>query len=377
MSNELEMMNIFLCVVDCGRYDRFQNRETASFINSLADSGMKFTNAISPYNQTQSAMASMFTGLLPSEHLMQSHRDDRFGVGLEKPTLAEKLKEFGYTTIGASAMYWMHPMFGWARGFDHFACTAAVGEDGGVSCYNMFSEIAGTLKPPFFLYMQVGDVHIPYSYPKAFKEEFDNEYDASLKYLDLQLRAIHAELPENTAIVITADHGVGLGEHDGNAWGQGPNSWLYDEIIHVPTIIYNTGKDNKVIDDMFNTKDLYDLLVNGKLLLGDYTISESYAYHHSSCIHKNLNDVGRERCMKGYRCIVGREHKLIESEDGEFFFFNRKDEDTQINDPDPLLISELKDSLAAGSSMNLKDRRQDIAKRRMEEELHNISKGNN
>jgi len=67
------MNNIVLIVVDCGRFDKFQNKVAATFINQLADKGWNFTNAISPYNQTQSAMASMFTGKLPSEHLVQSH----------------------------------------------------------------------------------------------------------------------------------------------------------------------------------------------------------------------------------------------------------------------------------------------------------------
>jgi len=356
------MNNIVLIVVDCGRFDKFQNKVAATFINQLADKGWNFTNAISPYNQTQSAMASMFTGKLPSEHLVQSHRDDRFVT--EYPVLSEILKSKGYTTIGASAVFWLHDMFGWGRGFDFYNCPADLSEDASTSAYDLFKSVQKHIKLPFFLYMQVGDVHVPYKYPVALKGEFD-DYDASLKFLDLQLRSIISALPPNTTYIITADHGVGLGEYNSLAWGQGPNSWLYDVVIHVPLIVYGPSVPPKVISDLVSTKDIFALITQEKIAYDTYAISESYAYHNINCIHKDLNYIGRERCMKGYRCIVDSKYKLIESEDNELFFFDRSDESTQLGNFNKEYQEVMLKELHSRSKMNLKDKRIDIVLKRM------------
>jgi arylsulfatase A-like enzyme len=362
------MNNYVLLVCDCGRYDKFSNRNAAFFINALGDAGWRFNNAISPYNQTKSSMASMFSGLLPSEHLVQSHRDDR--IDIEKPLLAEVMKKKGYNTIGLSTMYWMHPMIGWGRGFDYYNNVANLDDDANVPASSAFDFVKDKLNPPFFLYLHLCETHTPYNYPKALKGEFD-DYDASLKFLDMQVRYIYDNLPKDTTIIITADHGVGLGEYNNSAWGQGPNSWLYDCVIHVPLFVYHDSIESMEIDEMFNTKDIFGLITEDVLNIDKFAISESYAYHHESCIHKNLNDVGRERAMKGYRCILDKELKLIEGEDGDLHFFNRYDEGVKIpwhEDIGSTMLEELRNR----SKMNLKAKRIDIIQNKLNKKLGGV-----
>lgn len=359
------MNNIVLLVCDCGRYDRFSNRSAAFFINTLGDAGWRFNNAISPYNQTKSSMASMFSGLLPSEHLIQSHRDDR--VDIEKPLLAEVMKQKGYNTVGISTMYWMHQMIGWGRGFDFYTSVANLEDDASVPASQVFDLAKQNVKEPFFMYLHLCETHTPYNYPKALKGEFD-DYDASLKFLDMQIRYIYESLPANTTIIITADHGVGLGEYNNSAWGQGPNSWLYDCVIHVPMFVYRKGIEQMEVDDMFSTKDIYSLITEDKLIIDKYAVSESYAYHHESCIHDKLNNVGRERAMKGYRCVVDKELKLIEGEDGDIHFINRSDEEYEIpwhNEIGPEMLEELRKR----SKMDLKARRLDIIQNKLNKKM--------
>lgn len=362
MGNESELENVVLLVIDCGRFDRFENRNAATFINAIADNGIKFTNAISPYNQTKSAMASMFTGKYVSEHRIMSHRDERFDV--DQKVLAEVMKDRGYNTIGVNAMYWMNGMFGWGRGFDKYGCVATLEEDAGVQATVLFDTVKQHLVEPFFLYMHLGDIHTPYKYPKAIRSEFQDDYDASLKFLDMQFQSIMSQLPENTKYIITADHGVGLGEHNGNAWAQGPNAWLYEEAIHVPFISYKKGITPIEVSEMVSTKDIFSFIINDALVTNTFVVSESYAYHHESCINTNLNNVGRERAMKGYRCIVDADYKLIEGEDKDLYFFNREDEDIEL-DCNNQICTDMVNELNKISSMNLKERRQDIVAEKM------------
>ncbi len=66
-------------------------------------------------------------------------------------------------------------------------------------------------------------------------------YDCSIAYLDSQLQRIIDTLEEEgildqTAIIITADHGEGLGNH--GTWGHG---LLYEDTIHIPLILWRPG----------------------------------------------------------------------------------------------------------------------------------------
>ena len=66
-------------------------------------------------------------------------------------------------------------------------------------------------------------------------------YDCSIAYLDSQIEQIidmlrKKDILDKTIIVVTADHGEGLGIH-GN-WGHG---LLYQEVVHIPLILWRPG----------------------------------------------------------------------------------------------------------------------------------------
>ena len=68
------------------------------------------------------------------------------------------------------------------------------------------------------------------------------QYDGQIFFHDKHLRELFLSLKKwglnkNTLIVITSDHGEEFYEHQG--WGHGQS--LYDELIHVPLIIYGEG----------------------------------------------------------------------------------------------------------------------------------------
>jgi arylsulfatase A-like enzyme len=63
-------------------------------------------------------------------------------------------------------------------------------------------------------------------------------YAAAVSWVDAALARLLGELPDDIAVVLTADHGQALGEHG----VVGPvRPWLHEEIVHVPLILYGPG----------------------------------------------------------------------------------------------------------------------------------------
>jgi hypothetical protein len=63
-------------------------------------------------------------------------------------------------------------------------------------------------------------------------------YAAAVTWVDSTLAGLLGELPDDVAVILTADHGQALGEHG----VVGPvRAWLHDEIVHVPLMLYGPG----------------------------------------------------------------------------------------------------------------------------------------
>jgi arylsulfatase A-like enzyme len=58
-------------------------------------------------------------------------------------------------------------------------------------------------------------------------------YDAAISYVDFNIGRLLENVKENTLIILTADHGESLGEHEVYF----NHEKLYDEILHIPLII--------------------------------------------------------------------------------------------------------------------------------------------
>ncbi len=98
-------------------------RERLPNLSRLMSRSLVFSRAYSPSHWTLPAHASLFTGLIPSEH-----RATPPGMGLREdvPTLAELFREAGYETIAVSCNGFISDAFGTARGFSQ-KCSFASG----------------------------------------------------------------------------------------------------------------------------------------------------------------------------------------------------------------------------------------------------------
>lgn len=111
--------NIILIVMDAVRADALSfygyDRETSPNIDDLCMSSTVFKQAISTSSWTIPTHASLFTGLLPSEHGMFH---EEYTIRNDVPTLAELLNQHGYNTIMLTANPHLIAHDGFKRGFE-------------------------------------------------------------------------------------------------------------------------------------------------------------------------------------------------------------------------------------------------------------------
>jgi arylsulfatase A-like enzyme len=116
------MQNLVLIVLDTLRRDRLSAyghaRETSPAFDAFAARGVQYTRAVAPAQWTIPAHASLFTGLLPSEHGV-TQSNSRLSATV--PTLAEQLHAGGYHTVAFCNNALVSVVnHGMQRGFEHF-----------------------------------------------------------------------------------------------------------------------------------------------------------------------------------------------------------------------------------------------------------------
>lgn len=146
--------------------------------------------------------------------------------------------------------------------------------------YDEIIDWAENTKEPFFLWVLLMDTHFPYLAPRKFRKwsnllsmyysnwklqriNFEDRltekerrklidaYDDSIRYADEFVKRLMKDLEDYDPIyIIHSDHGEGFGEHGFYMHGFVKNKavCLYEELIHVPLIIYNADIHGKIED---------------------------------------------------------------------------------------------------------------------------------
>lgn len=151
-----------------------------------------------------------------------------------------------------------------------------------------------TLNSKFFLWMHYMDVHIPYlpsqkhlrdlsinisdkevlalnkklyfniyksseiSFTKSEIEKIISLYDAEIRYVDEAIKLFLDKIDEmglldSTLVIITSDHGEEFLEHKGIVHGRK----LYDELLHVPLIVYSPKLERNIqVDEVVSLIDV-------------------------------------------------------------------------------------------------------------------------
>jgi arylsulfatase A-like enzyme/Flp pilus assembly protein TadD len=229
---------------------------------------VKFVRAFTPVPITLPSHSVIFTGTYPTRNGMHDFSGNKLGA--QPPTLASTLKEHGYVTGGVVGSAVLDSRFGLNRGFDfyydHFEFNRLqesnldeMERPGNVVADQALHWLNQNYEKPFFLWMHLYDPHYPYNPPAPYREEYKSHpYDGEIAFADAQVGRLiqflkSKNLYANTVIVLSGDHGEGLGEHGEKTHG----FFIYNSTLHVPMILrLPAGPKGKQEDRLVSTADI-------------------------------------------------------------------------------------------------------------------------
>ena len=257
--------NLLLLTYDSCRYDVLQAARTP-----VLDSFSPIHAAQSPGNFTYVAHLAFFAGILPnvSEDVPLYNRFNQqlFGLLEVGETNVSKnslfplhshlnalygFRQHGYQTVGAGAMNWFRQET-LVHGFESFRFTNTDADA-------QIEYVLGTIDAsrPFFAFINFGETHAPYTFrgqsepcpvdvraramswppcetgPVGSDSPAFHHQAMAAEFLDSRLPKLLSRLPEDTVVVLCADHGDCFGE-DGY-WGHGIN---HPRVLEVPLSIF-------------------------------------------------------------------------------------------------------------------------------------------
>ncbi len=256
-------------------------------LDAFAADAVRFDDAHAVSSWTLTSHASLFTGLYPSAH-RAVHPLDRLSDSY--PTLAETLATAGYQTVGVVSGPYLRRAHNLSQGFElwddgissltnrlaHDAVTNPAME----TALDRFVDTQRDPARPFFLFAYFWDPHYDYLPPAPYDTQFAgpdaektdirryetnpairpgmppgqlayvlSQYAGEIRWTDEHLGHFFALLKrkglwENTAILITADHGEEFFEHG----EKGHKNDLFAESIHVPLLLKLPGPSRGRVD---------------------------------------------------------------------------------------------------------------------------------
>jgi len=277
--------NVILISLDTLRADRLgcygYPRGTSPNIDRFfGQQSRLFRAAFAPQPFTLTSHMSLVTGLNPSAHGVGEKTTLSRGI----PTLAEHLSGAGYLTLAqVDEIVWLHPRFGFARGFQDYRRKRGNAATRVPSVEALLDDLEAER---FFLFLHFYDAH---SDPgtrayesdaedrlamdaqpgdefragaelgggtgllwaanqgervltEAERVEIGRQYDASVRTLDRALGRLFDHLAdrgllEDTLVILLSDHGEELFEH-----GKWLHTQLYDESVRVPLLFRMPGR---------------------------------------------------------------------------------------------------------------------------------------
>jgi choline-sulfatase len=238
--------NVLLITIDTLRYDRL-GRGLTPAIDGLAQRGANFADVRATVPLTLPSHVSIMTGQLPLAHGVREN-GVVFVSQPNAPTLARRFKSAGYRTGAFVGAYVLDRRFGLNDGFDVYDDKIARDPNLGarLEAERRGAEVVDAALPwlaqtasPFLLWVHLYDPHAPYEPPAEFLAKAKgNAYDGEVAYADAQvgrlLRALtDSQRLDSTLIVVTGDHGEGLGDHGEQTHGM----LAYDSTLHVPLVV--------------------------------------------------------------------------------------------------------------------------------------------
>ena len=290
--------NILLISIDALRADHLgcygYDRATSPFLDQQAAAGIRFANAFVNTHGTPPSHTTMLSSLSQESHRVGIAGAEDGEAGLRVPDAVELVQEIllrdGWATVGVTGGGYLEGRFGFARGFASFTDRA---RDVGQGADMLVEAVAQAVPSgrPVFGFFHTYQVHAPYVPPDGYRGLFGEDgctveptaealvpiqatafqhltqddfdclaalYDAEIRYTDDTLRSLLDRLAatgflDRAVVIVTADHGEEFGDHGGLLH----RGSLFDELLHVPLIVWGSGVPRGVVaDNLVSTLDL-------------------------------------------------------------------------------------------------------------------------
>ena len=240
----------------------------------LAREGVRAVDATTHVPITRPSHATLFTGRYPAEHGVR----DNISLPLAKeiPTLAETLSAQGFVTAAFVSTFVLSSPSGLDRGFQHYDDAFQVDPQGDEAVFLSTVQRTGnatldkveqwldarapvTRAKRTALWVHLYDPHDPYEPPEPFASRYaDRLYDGEVAWTDTLLGRLRVSLEarqlwDDALVVVTADHGEALGEHDETGHG----FFAYETTLKVPFVMRGPGiPENRTIDGTLRLVDV-------------------------------------------------------------------------------------------------------------------------
>ncbi|MEX1308898.1 MAG: sulfatase [Candidatus Sulfomarinibacteraceae bacterium] len=250
---------LVVIVIDTLRADHV-TRELMPGVTAFFADGRRWRAATANAPWTLPSVASTFTSRPVLELTTPEGEIAGIPAGLE--TWPTALHEAGFEGGAVVANYTVHTLNGFAGGFSSFQVPDGHGPEIAPDASWVAEAgrrwISSHRGEDAFVYLHFMDPHEPYRshdgtgtelpplQPLARRQReagleeaalLRERYAGEVSYVDGIVSAFLDELPPNAAVVLTSDHGEGLGEH--GAWAHGPT--LYQEALAVPLMARGPG----------------------------------------------------------------------------------------------------------------------------------------
>ena len=281
VARPLQRPNVLLVTLDTTRADHLGTYGYAGAstpnLDRLAAGAVVFEHCISPSAFTLPSHSSIMTGLYPPAHGVRLNGDTALADQFE--TLAESFSRRGYRTGAFVGAFVLDSRWGIAQGFQHY-------DDEFHNSANQQLDLARLQRPanlvvdaalqwlngasdkPFMTWVHLYDAHTPYEPPQPFRDRFATKgphglYDGEISFADSQVQRLLQWLDErgqrdNTIVIITADHGEGLGSHGESEHG----FYVYDYAVRVPLIVKVPGTTPARVAAQVRTVDILPTLLD-------------------------------------------------------------------------------------------------------------------
>ena len=270
--------NVLLITIDTLRADAlgsYGGRASTPNLDRLAAGGARFTFAHAHTVVTLPSHASILSGRYPYEHGIRDNTGYRFDP--KQPTLATVLGARGFSTGAFIGGFPLDRRFGLGRGFSRYddrlggATADGERERPADAVVGSALEWIALQKTRWFAWVHLYDPHAIYQPPPEWAARFPGDpYLGEVSWADSALGVLlehAARQPRPTLIVVTADHGEGLGDH-----GETTHSvFAYESTLRVPLIVSETGADTvrgRVIDVPVRHVDLLSTILEAVGLSG-------------------------------------------------------------------------------------------------------------